>query len=68
MQHSEVHHLADDTNVLYINNSLKDINRKTNHNLKNIVEWLRTNKFSLKAGKTELVIFRSKNKKIDKRK
>ena len=68
MQHSEVHHLADDTNVLYINNSLKDINRKTNHNLKNIVEWLRANKFSLKASQTELVIFRSKNKKIDKRK
>ena len=67
VQHSYVHHFADDTNVLYISDSLKHINHNINHDLKNIVEWLRANKISLNAGKTELVIFRSKNKKIGKK-
>ena len=64
VQHSYVHHFADDTNVLYTSTSLKHINNKINQDLKNIVEWLRANKISLNAGKTQLVIFRSKNKKI----
>ena len=67
VKHSDIHHFADDTNVLYVSNSLKDINNKINHDLKNIVEWLRANKISLNAGKTELVIFRSKNKRITKK-
>ena len=46
---------------------MKDINSKINYDLKNIVEWLRANKISLNAGKTELVLFRSKNKQINKK-
>ena len=41
--HSKVYHFADDTNMLYISNSLKDINRKFNYDLRHIVEWLRAN-------------------------
>ena len=67
VQHSDAHYFADDTNVLYVSDSLKDSNSKINHDLKNIVEWLRANKISLNAGKTELIILRSKNKKIDKK-
>ena len=44
--HSKIHHFADDTNTLYTSKSLKDINRKVNYNLKQIVEWLRANKIS----------------------
>ena len=43
--HSKVHHFADDTNMLYISNSLKDTNRKVNYDLRHIVKWLRANKF-----------------------
>ena len=50
----------------YASNSLKDINRKVNYDLRHIVEWLRANKISLNSGKTELVLFRYKNKKITK--
>ena len=52
--------------MLYASNSLKDINRKVNYDLRHIVEWLRANKISLNSGKTELVLFRYKNKKITK--
>ena len=43
--HSKVHHFADDTNILYISNSLKDTNRKVNYDLRHIVEWLGQTKF-----------------------
>ena len=67
VQHSNVHHFTDETNVLYISNSLKDINHKINRDVKNIVQWLRANEMSLNASKTELVTFRSKNEKLDKK-
>ena len=52
--------------MLYTSKSLKDINKKVNYDLRYIVEWLRVNKISLNTGKTERVLFRSKNKKITK--
>ena len=61
----DVHHFADDTNVLYSSKSLKDITRKINFDIKNVM-WLRANKILLNADKTELVLFRSKNRKIAK--
>ena len=66
VEFSDVHYFADNTNVLYSVKSLKDINRKINFDLKNIVMWLRANKILLNADKTELVLFRSKNRKITK--
>ena len=62
--HSKVHHFADDTNILYISNSLKVTNRNVNYDLRHIVEWLRANKIALVSGKTELIQFRTKNKNI----
>ena len=52
--------------MLYISNSLKDINRNVNYDLRYIGEWFRENKISLNAGKTELIFFKSENKKITK--
>ena len=64
VKHSTVHHFADDTNLLYSNSSLKSINKCINHNL--IVHWLRANRISLNVNKTEIVLFRPKNKIICK--
>ena len=43
-------------------NLQKVINNKINHDLKNIVEWVRANKIPLNASKTELVLFRTRSK------
>ena len=42
--YSDMHHFADDTNLLCASKSIKDKNRKVNFDLKNIIHWLRTNK------------------------
>ena len=57
---SEVYHFADD------NTSLKKLNKNINHDLKLLCEWLRANKISLNSSKTELILFRSKQKTINK--
>ena len=62
---SSVHHFADDTNILYVSSSLKDIN-KNNHDLSNLIQWLRASKISLNIVKTEIVIFKSHSKQITK--
>jgi hypothetical protein len=53
------YHFADDTNMLLIDKSLKKINKYINHDLSNLVQWLRSNKLSLNCNKTELIIFKS---------
>ena len=62
IQHSITHHFADDTYLLYTNKSLKKINKYVNHDLKLLCDWLRANKISLNAKKTEIIVFRSKQK------
>ena len=64
--HSLIHHFADDTNILYCSKSLKKIDKYMNHDLSQIAQWLRANRISLNANKTELIIFRPKNKSITK--
>ena len=63
---SKIHQFADDKNILYASNSLKDINKKVNCDITSIGEWLKAYEISLNSGKTELVLFRSKDKKITK--
>ena len=62
-----MYHFADDTNLLYSNTSLKLRNKYINHDLKLIVHWLNANRISLNVAETEIVIFRSKSKKINKK-
>ena len=57
---SVVHHFADDTNLLYVNKNLRVIQNKVNRDLKSRI-WLRANKISFNARKTELIIFRDLN-------
>ena len=63
---SSVHRFADDTNILYVSSSLKDINKKISHDLSNLIQWLRTNKISQDISKTEIVIFQTHSKQITK--
>ena len=43
----QVHHFADDTNLLYLGKSIKNLNKLVNFNLKNLLYWLNANKTSL---------------------
>ena len=61
-----MHHFVDDTNILYISSSLKDINKKIKHDLSNLVEWLRANKILRNVNKTDIAIFKSHSKQITK--
>ena len=53
-----VHHFTDDTNLLLSTKNLDTIESLISHELKLLVEWLRSNKLSLNETKTELIIFR----------
>ena len=63
------HHFADDTNVLCLSNSIKKLNKLVNAGLKHLVNWLNLNKITLKKTekkkKTEMVILKSKQKKLE---
>ena len=66
IEHSSVHHFADDTNILFIKKSLKKINRYINRDLKIPCQWIRSNKLSLNSGETEIIIFKRKHQVITK--
>ena len=59
--------MADDASLTMISKPLKDINWKVNYDLKRITDWLRANRISLNANKTEIIIFRAKQKTFNKR-
>ena len=65
VEFSSVHHFADDANLL-IDKSLKKINKHINRDLKLTVDWIRANKLSINASKTEIILFKPRNKKITK--
>ena len=66
IEHSTAIHFADDTTLLCQDKSLKEINRKVNRDLALLVHWLRANKISLNASKTEIILFRTKYKTFSK--
>ena len=61
----KVHHFTDNTNLLCLSNSIKKLNKLVHADLKCLVNWLNTNKISLNVEKTEMVIFKSKQKKFE---
>ena len=65
IKHCKVHHFADDTNLLHINDSIKKLNKAVNSNLRNLTDQLNIDKISLNVSKTELVLFKLKMKKLD---
>ena len=54
IKYSDVHHFADNTNLLLSDKSLKMNNKHINHDLKLLNIWLRANKISLNASKQKL--------------
>ena len=64
IKYSEVHHFADDTNLLNFNSCVKSINKQVNYDLKNLSNWLKANKIPLNVGKTGLVLFTSSKKQL----
>ena len=56
---SESGHFADDTFILFSSKSLGTIESVVNRELKLASMWLKLNRLSLNAGKTELIFFRS---------
>ena len=58
-------HFADDTFVLYSSKKPKTLETVINYELKEVIKWLRLNKLSLNAAKTELIIFRSNRHPIN---
>ena len=61
----KVHHFADDTNLLCLRNSAKKLNKLFSADLKHLGNWLNANKISINLKKTEIVIFKSKEKKFE---
>ena len=57
--------LTDDTNMLQSHSSLETLVKQMNLDLKNLSQWLKSNKLSLNVTKTELIIFHSVSKKTD---
>ena len=53
-------------NSVDMHNSLKKVNRQVNRDLSLICHWLWANKINLNGNKTEIIIFRPKNKQITK--
>ena len=58
-------HFADDTNLLINNNSLKQLQKDLNYDLRQLCNWLKANKISLNCTKTELIVFRHPNKQLN---
>ena len=58
-------HFADDIYLLNVKQSIKEINKSVNKDSKSLLYWLNANKISLNVTKTEVVIFRAKDKVFD---
>ena len=56
--YSRVYHFADDTNLLNVSNSPKQMQKQVNIDLKLLYKWLLANKISLNCSKTELIFFK----------
>ena len=65
IKNSITFHFADETCLLNVKQSIKEINKSVNKDLKSLLHWLNPTKTSLKVTKTEIVIFRAKGKVFD---
>ena len=59
IHYSKTYHFADDTHLLNISRSSKQIQKHINIDLKCLFKWLTANKISLNCSKTKLFIFHS---------
>ena len=64
IKHSKVYHFADDTNLLNIGDSAKQMQKYVNADLKTLYKWLLANKISLNCDKTEVIFFHKPGFKV----
>ena len=55
--YSTAYHFADDTNLLVVSKTQKQLQKHMNIDLKLLYKWLIANKISLNCAKTELIVF-----------
>ena len=65
IHYSKVYHFADDTNLLNINSSPKQMQKQINIDLKLLYKWLLANKISLNCSKTKLIFFHKPGQSIN---
>ena len=65
LKYSKPYHQADDTSVTLSDRSQETLAKRVNYDLRKLSMWLRANKFSLNIEKTELVVFRRQNTKLN---
>ena len=65
MKFCKVHHFADDTSLVLFSKSANKLDKYIKIDMKNVTNWLNANKISLHFKKTELVIFKHKNEKLE---
>ena len=56
---------ADDTNIFYQHKDINVLIETLNNELKKVNLWLQANKLSLNIKKTDVIIFKTRRKKID---
>ena len=59
---SQPFHFADDTCLRNIQNTISEINRSPNKDLKELSFWLNSNKIALNVAKTEVIFPKTKHK------
>ena len=64
LEKTETCHFADDNFIMFGSKTLATIETVVNHELK-VTKWLRLNKLSLHAGKTELIFFHSEQRSLN---
>ena len=68
IKNSKIHHFADYANLLYASSSFKNIDKKINFDLSNLVQWFQANKIALgNINKVNIVSFWSPRKQITKK-
>ena len=65
LKYSRAYHFADDTNVTLSDRLQETLTKIMNYDLRKLSMWLRANKLSLNIEKTELVVFRRQNTKLN---
>ena len=65
IKHCKAHHFADDTNLLYTDNSINKLNKFLNKDLHNLTNCLNANKITLNFDKSEMILFKSTKKPLE---
>lgn len=65
LSYSSIALYADDSNVFFSGSDLRELERRSNSWLHELMLWLAVNRLELNVKKTKFIIFRPKNKPID---